>query len=84
MPGSNKVGSTPASKGTFTGEGYVTEAGYTNTPVDFSLTNDSTGTGIKAFSFSIVSTAPEPSSLALLGSGVVSAAGMMFRRRRIL
>jgi PEP-CTERM motif len=84
IPGHAKMGLIPATKGTFTGEGYVTEDGFINTPVDFSLTNNSTGTGIKAFSFSIVSVAPEPSSLTLLGSGIVSAVGMMFRRRRTL
>jgi hypothetical protein len=79
--------------GTFFGEGYVTisddfasgDSGpLAQSAIDFQLTNSGTGTGLKPFSVDITAVAPEPGSLTLLGTGIVSMAGMMFRRRRIL
>ena len=72
-----------ATTGSFTGTGYVTLTGTPGqTNVVFALTNSSTGDGTKSFSTELVAHAPEPSSLALLGTGVIGAAGTMFRKRR--
>jgi hypothetical protein len=74
-----------------TGTGYFTETGVTNfdtTSATFTL-NGSESTG-NVFSFGGTAAAsaltttpiPEPSSLMLFGSGVIGAAGMVFRKRR--
>ncbi len=77
----NVVGS-PFTTGGFTGEGYVTDTGFAQTPVTFELTNIGKGAGEKAFTFDIVAATPEPSSLVLLGTGVMGAAGIFLRRRQ--
>jgi hypothetical protein len=77
------------------GTGILTETGKgtDSTPTDetFSLTTSST-TGETSFQLNgspgdpapPTAVTPEPSSLLLLGTGLVSAAGMMIRKRRIL
>jgi hypothetical protein len=83
----------PGTSGTFFGEGYLTLSNdfvsgnsgpLDESPIDFQLSNSGVGTGLKPFSVDIIALAPEPSSFALLGSGIVSAAGMVFRKRRTL
>ena len=99
MVGTNSVGKAgkpgfiSGTAGTFTGEGFVTLSNdfvsgnsgpLDESAINFSLTNSGTGVGLKPFSVDIEAIAPEPSTLALLGTGMVSVAGMMFRRRRTL
>lgn len=73
-----------SSTGSFTGMGYVTLTGHSGTTaVMFALTNSSMGAGEKSFSAELTAPTPEPNSLALLGTGVVGVAGMMFRKRKI-
>jgi hypothetical protein len=88
-----KPGFVPGTAGSFTGEGYITLsddfANGTSGPLEesditFQLTNSGTGSGLKPFSVDIVALAPEPNSLALLGTGIVGLAGMMFRKRRTI
>jgi PEP-CTERM motif len=99
MVGTNSVGKAgkpgfvSGTAGTFTGEGFVTLSNdfvsgnsgpLEESAINFSLTNSGTGVGLKPFSVDIEAIAPEPSTLALLGTGMVSVAGMMFRKRRSL
>ena len=72
------------------GLGYFTETGTTNYDQTNGTFNLNSQSGINpTISFSDTSFAtpasvtPEPSSLVLLGSGLVSAAGMLVRRRRV-
>lgn len=78
------IGSTGAN---IDGTGYFTETGtvnYTSTAADFSFAPNKAGSSMTFSANTVTANAPEPSSLVLLGSGLVSAAGMLIRRRRIV
>ena len=66
----------------FAGMGVLTETGYDATNASFTLANNAGSGTFVTFNTAVAAT-PEPSSLVLLGSGLVSAAGMLLRRRRI-
>ena len=68
-----------------TGVGILSETGttaYTNTAASFTLNTDTAAGTFLEFDTAPLAATPEPSSLMLLGSGLVGAAGMVLRRRR--
>ena len=69
------------------GTGYFTETGavnYTQTNAYFAFAPSKAGSSMTFSANTVTAATPEPSSLVLLGSGLVSAAGMLIRRRRIV
>lgn len=72
---------------TLIGTGFFTETGFSDTAATFNLTsqvgqNAGTGVTFSETSFAPAPTVPEPSSIALLGSGLVGAA--LFMRRKLM
>jgi hypothetical protein len=70
-----------------TGTGYFIENGvasFDTTPATFTLNGSESAGSVFSFGGTATATAPtpEPSSLMLLGTGLFSAAGIVFRRRR--
>lgn len=66
---------------TIWGEGVLSETGYAPTKGDFILTSQYGGNSDEV-SFSATAATPEPNTLMLLGTGLVSSAGALYRRRR--
>jgi hypothetical protein len=74
------VGCTNATCLAISGDGYFTGAGYTDTPGTFALTTQETGDQTSTTFSASAASAPEPESLALVGSGLIGLAG--FARRK--
>jgi hypothetical protein len=64
------------------GTGLLTEVGYDNTPATFSLTSTTTGTTSFTVDATVPSAVPEPSSLLLIGTGLLGLAFALFRKNR--
>lgn len=65
------------------GKGVLSQTGFDSSEGDFALTSQFGNTGATVtFSASAVAPTPEPNTLMLLGTGLMSSAGMLYRRRR--
>jgi hypothetical protein len=64
------------------GTGELSETGYDNTAATFSLTSTTTGTTSFTVDATVPSAVPEPSSLLLIGTGLLGLAFALFRKNR--
>ena len=68
---------------TILGRGIFSETGYDSAEGTFDLTTQGGQTGgVVTFSATSVAPTPEPNTLLLLGTGLMSSAGALYRRRR--
>jgi len=65
------------------GTGILSETGYSSTEYAWSFSTTSAGLESFGLTSTGIAATPEPNSLMLLGTGLVSAAGMLFRRRSV-
>lgn len=76
--------SNPSTEGAVTLLGYLSETGPSYSSITYGAVLDIAANGIgNNFTEDLSAQAPEPSSLVLLGSGLVSAGGMLVRRRKV-